>query len=102
WRVPEQYRLEGGKSFLAASKVLKITRYAVGWMATGCAMDAYEAALKYSQERLQFGRPIGSFQLIQDLLARMIENITASQCLLVRQAQLFTEGKLSDAHAALS
>jgi len=41
-------------------------------------MGAYEAALKYSQERLQFGRPIGSFQLIQDLLARMIENITAS------------------------
>jgi glutaryl-CoA dehydrogenase len=71
-------------------------------MATGCAMGAYEAALKYSQERLQFGKPIGSFQLIQDLLARMIENITASQCLLVRQAQLFDEGKLSDAHAALS
>ena len=65
-------------------------------------MGAYEAALKYSQERLQFGKPIGSFQLMQDLLARMLENITASQCLLVRQAQLFDEGKLSDAHAALS
>src|SRR5437764_661957 len=74
----------------------------VGWMSTGCAMGAFETAVKYSQERLQFGKPIGSFQLIQDLLARMIENITASQCLLVRQAQLFDEGKLSDAHAALS
>src|SRR3954447_9213271 len=101
-RVPEANRLQGGNSFRDTAKVLKITRYAVGWMATGCAMGAYEAALKYSQERLQFGKPIGSFQLIQDLLARMIENITASQCLLVRQAQLFTEGKLSDAHAALS
>ena len=101
-RVPEANRLQGGNSFRDTAKVLKITRYAVGWMSTGCAMGAYEAALKYAQERLQFGRPIGSFQLIQDLLARSIENITASQCLLVRQAQLFAEGKLSDAHAALS
>src|SRR5213080_748177 len=101
-RVPEENRLQGGNSFRDTAKVLKMTRYAVGWMSTGCAMGAYEAALKYSQERLQFGKPIASFQLIQDLLARMIENITASQCLLVRQAQLFDEGKLSDAHAALS
>ena len=49
-----------------------MTRYAVAWMAVGCAMGAYEAALKYAQERLQFGRPIGSFQLVQDLLAKMI------------------------------
>ena len=70
-RVPEANRLQGGNSFRDTAKVLKITRYAVGWMSTGCAMGAYEAALKYAQERLQFGRPIGSFQLIQDLLARM-------------------------------
>src|SRR5881296_4035860 len=101
-RVPEANRLQADKSFRDTAHVLRMTRYAVGWMSTGCAMGAYEAALKYSQERLQFGKPIGSFQLIQDLLARMIENITASQCLLVRQAQLFDEGKLSDAHAALS
>src|SRR5712672_1910619 len=101
-RVPEENRLQGGNSFRDTAKVLKMTRYAVAWMSTGCAMGAYEAALKYSQERMQFGKPIGSFQLIQDLLARMIENITASQCLIVRQAQLHAEGKLSDAHAALS
>src|SRR5882724_11347604 len=101
-RVPEENRLQGGNSFRDTAKVLKMTRYAVGWMAAGCAMGAYEAALKYSQERLQFGKPIGSFQLMQDLLARMLANITASQCLLVRQEQLFAEGKLSDAHAALS
>src|SRR5205814_1897761 len=70
-RVPEANRLQGGNSFRDTAKVLKMTRYAVGWMSTGCAMGAYEAALKYSQERLQFGKPIGSFQLIQDLLARM-------------------------------
>ena len=101
-RVSEENRLKGGNSFRDTARVLKMTRYAVAWMATGCAMGAYEAALKYSQERLQFGRPIGSFQLVQDLLAKMISNITASQCLIARQAQLHAEGKLSDAHAALA
>jgi alkylation response protein AidB-like acyl-CoA dehydrogenase len=101
-RVPEANRLQGGNSFRDTAKVLKMTRYVVAWMATGCAMGAYEAALKYAQERQQFGRPIGSFQLVQDLLAKMIANITASQCLILRQAQLHAEGKLTDAHAALA
>jgi alkylation response protein AidB-like acyl-CoA dehydrogenase len=101
-RVSETNRLQGGNSFRDTARVLKMTRYAVAWMATGCAMGAYEAALKYSQQRLQFGRPIGSFQLVQDLLAKMITNITAAQCLIVRQAQLHAEGKLTDAHAALA
>ena len=101
-RVPEANRLQSGNSFRDTAKVLKMTRYAVAWMATGCAMGAYEAAVKYSQERLQFGKPIGSFQLMQDLLAKMLANITASQCLIVRQAQLQAEGKLTDAHAALA
>jgi alkylation response protein AidB-like acyl-CoA dehydrogenase len=101
-RVPEANRLQGGNSFHDTAKVLKMTRYAVAWMATGCAMGAYEAALKYAQERMQFGKPIGSFQLVQDLLAKMIANITASQCLIVRQAQLHAEGKLTDARAALA
>ena len=101
-RVPEANRLQGGNSFRDTAKVLKMTRYAVAWMATGCAMGAYEAALDYAQKRLQFGKPIGSFQLAQDLLARMIANITACQCLIVRQAQLHAEGKLTDAHAALA
>jgi alkylation response protein AidB-like acyl-CoA dehydrogenase len=101
-RVPEASRLQGGNSFRDTARVLKMTRYAVAWMATGCAMGAYEAALKYAQERLQFGKPIGSFQLVQDLLAKMLANITASQCLIARQAQLHAEGKLTDAHAALA
>ena len=63
-----------------------------------------ENALKYCQERLQFGKPIGSFQLVQDLLAKMIANITASQCLVIRPAQnlVYADGKLTDAHAALA
>jgi alkylation response protein AidB-like acyl-CoA dehydrogenase len=101
-RVPEENRLQKDQSFRDTAKVLRGTRYFVGWEATGCAMGAYENALKYAQERLQFGKPIGSFQLIQDLLAKMLANVTASQCLVARTAQLEAEGKLTDAHAALS
>src|SRR5712671_5691056 len=101
-RVPEENRLQVDTSFRDTAKVLKGTRYFVGWEATGCAMGAYENALKYCQERLQFGKPIGSFQLVQDLLAKMLANITASQCMVVRTAQLEAEGKLTDARAALS
>jgi glutaryl-CoA dehydrogenase len=101
-RVPEENRLQGDSSFRDTGKVLKMTRFMVAWEATGCAMGAYENALKYCQERLQFGKPIGSFQMVQDLLAKMLANITASQCLVVRMAQLQAEGKLSDAHAAIA
>ena len=101
-RVPEENHLKEGKSFRDTARVLRMTRYLVAWEATGCQMGAYEHALRYAQERLQFGRPIGSFQLVQDLLARMIANVTASQCLVARTAQLHAEGKLGDHHAALS
>src|SRR6476661_17321 len=101
-RVPEENRLQGGNSFKDTIGGLKMTRYAVAWMATGCAMGAYENAVQYAQTRLQFGKPIGSFQMVQDLLAKMLQNITASQCLITRMAQLHVEGKLSDAHAALA
>src|SRR5258707_2670428 len=101
-RVPEENRLQADASFRDTAKVLRMTRYLVAWEATGCAMGAYENAVKYCQERLQFGKPIGSFQLVQDLLAKMIANITASQCLLVRMSQLQAEGKMTDAHASLA
>src|ERR1700754_239525 len=100
-RIPEENRLQQDASFRDTAKVLKMTRFMVGWEATGCQMGAYENALKYTQQRLQFGKPIGSFQMVQDLLAKMIANITASQCLIVRMAQLQAEGKLTDAHAAV-
>src|SRR5437016_1413163 len=101
-RVPEENRLQVDSSFRDTAKVLKGTRYFVGWEATGCAMGAYDNALTYCQERLQFGKPIGSFQLVQDLLAKMLANTTASQCMVVRTAQLEAEGKLTDAHASLA
>jgi alkylation response protein AidB-like acyl-CoA dehydrogenase len=102
-RVPEANRLQAGEqSFRDTARVLRQTRYLVGWEATGCQMGAFEHAVRYAQERLQFGRPIGSFQLIQDLLAKMLGNVTACQCMVVRMAQLDDQGKLTDAQAALS
>jgi alkylation response protein AidB-like acyl-CoA dehydrogenase len=101
-RVPEENRLQLDKSFRDTAKVLRMTRYLVGWEATGCQMGAYEHALRYAQQRLQFGRPIASFQLVQDLLAKMLANTTACQCLVTRMAQLQAEGKLTDQHAAVS
>jgi glutaryl-CoA dehydrogenase len=101
-RVPEENRLQAGKSFRDVARVLKMTRYLVAWEATGCQMGAYEHALKYAQERLQFGKPIASFQMVQDLLAKMIANVTACQCLVVRTAQLHAERKLGDHQPALA
>jgi alkylation response protein AidB-like acyl-CoA dehydrogenase len=101
-RVPEANRLQGGNSFRDTARVLRMTRYMVGWASTGVQMGTYEAALKYAQERLQFGKPIASFQMVQDLLAKMLGNVTACQCLMVRLAQMDDDGKLGDHHAALA
>ena len=101
-RVSEANRLQGGNSFRDTARVLKMTRYMVGWASTGCQMGAYENAVSYAQHRTQFGKPIGGFQLIQDLLARMLGNVTACQCLMVRLAELADEGALTDQHAALA
>src|ERR1700761_3904434 len=101
-QVPEANRLQGGNSFRDTARVLRMTRYMVGWASTGIQMGAFEATLKYAQERLQFGKPIASFQMVQDLLAKMLANVTACQCMMVRLAQMDDEGKLGDHHAALA
>jgi alkylation response protein AidB-like acyl-CoA dehydrogenase len=88
--------------FPDTARVLRMTRYMVGWSSTGVQMGAFEATLKYTQERLQFGKPIASFQMVQDLLAKMIANVTACQCLMVRLAQMDDDGKLADHHASLA
>jgi glutaryl-CoA dehydrogenase len=101
-RVPEANRLQGGNSFRDTARVLRMTRYMVGWASTGIQMGAFEATVKYTQERSQFGKPIASFQLVQDILAKMLANVTACQCLMLRLAQLDDEGKLTDHQAALA
>src|SRR5215813_6053901 len=102
-RIPDANRLQGGQgTFRDTALVLRGTRHGSGWEITGGQMGAYENALKYAQERHQFGKPIGSFQLIQELLAKMLGNITACQCMVVRAAQLADEGKLTEKQSALS
>lgn len=101
-RVPEANRLQQANSFLDTALVLKMTRAGVAWLAVGCAQGAYEHALAYAQRREQFGRPIGRFQLVQDLLVRMLGNLTASQCMAVRLSQLQDAGGLKDEHASLA
>jgi alkylation response protein AidB-like acyl-CoA dehydrogenase len=101
-RVSEENRLQRDTSFRDTAKVLRMTRAGVAWMSTGCGMGAYEHALAYAQTREQFGKPIAKFQLVQDLLAKMIGNVTASQCMVVRLSQMQDEGKLKDYHASLA
>jgi glutaryl-CoA dehydrogenase len=101
-RVPEANRLQHATSFRDTAEVLRMTRAGVAWMAVGCARGAYEHALAYATEREQFGRPIGGFQLVQDLLVRMLGNITASAALCARLSQLQAAGLARDEHASLA
>jgi len=101
-RVPEADRLQNANTFKDTAKVLRMTRTGVAWFAVGCAMGAYEHALRYATERQQFGRPIGGFQLVQDLLVRMLGNVTATQAMMLRLGQMQDEGVMLDEHASLA
>jgi glutaryl-CoA dehydrogenase len=100
--VPEADRLQNASSFRDTAEVLRLTRAGVAWTAVGCARGAYENALAYATEREQFGRPIAGFQLVQDLLVRMLGNITASAALCMRLSQLQDAGLARDEHSALA
>lgn len=101
-RVPEANRLAHGNSFADTARVLKMTRAGVAWIATGCALGAFEHALAYSKRREQFGKPIASFQLVQDLLVRMMTRVTTSMTLCHRLSQLQDEGVYTDEQASLA
>ena len=100
--MPEADRLQKANSFKDAAKVLRMTRAGVAWFAVGCGRGAYEHALRYAKERHQFGRPIAGFQLVQDLLVRMLGNVTASECLVLRLSQMQDSGSMKDEHASLA
>jgi glutaryl-CoA dehydrogenase len=101
-RVSEANRLQNASSFRDTAAVLRMTRAGVAWQAVGCAMGAYEHALAYALRRQQFGRPIGTFQLVQDLLVSMLGNIVASQCMVLRLSQMQDTGAMRDEHASLA
>jgi glutaryl-CoA dehydrogenase len=100
--VSEDNRLQNASSFSDTNDVLRLTRGGVSWGSVGCMMAAYELALEYAQQRVQFGRPIAAFQLVQDHLATMLGNVTSSLALVVRLAQLQDEGVNKDEHSALA
>jgi len=100
--IQEADRLPLANSFKDTAKVLQMTRAGVAWMAVGCARGAYENALDYTLKRKQFGKPIASFQLIQNHLVEMLSNLTAMQTLVFRLSELQDEGKLKDEHASLA
>ncbi len=101
-RVPAGNRLPGANSFEDTARILTATRYSVAWGALGHALAAYEAARSYVLERVQFGKPLAAFQLVQDKLARMLAEITAMQLLCLRLSQLLEAGKMTPGMASLA
>lgn len=101
-KIVESDRLQNANSFKDTAKVLQMTRAGVAWQAVGCARGAYENALDYTRTRKQFGKPIASFQLIQNHLVEMLSNLTAMQTLCFRLSQLQDQGLLKDEHASLA
>ncbi|MDT0293400.1 acyl-CoA dehydrogenase family protein [Mesonia ostreae] len=100
--IPESDRLQKADSFRDTAKVLKMTRAGVAWQAVGCARGAYENALKYTKKREQFGRPIASYQLVQNHLVEMLSNLTAMQTMVFRLSEMQDQGILTDEHASLA
>ncbi|TFD54796.1 acyl-CoA dehydrogenase [Cryobacterium sp. Hh11] len=100
--VAERDRLPGATSFRDTNRLLTNSRVWVGWQSVGLQFAAYDYALGYALERRQFGKPIASFQLVQEKLVRILENATTSLGLMVRIAQLQQAGTLRPEHAAMA
>jgi glutaryl-CoA dehydrogenase len=101
-RVPESRRLQNATSFRSTAEVLRLTRTEVAWQAVGIAVGAYEAALAYARERIQFGKPIAAHQLVQDLLVKSLSNITASIALCTQASAMQDAGVGGDEHSAMA
>jgi glutaryl-CoA dehydrogenase len=101
-RVPEESRLPGAQSFKDAGRVLVDTRSTCAWAALGHAVAAYDTALTYARQREQFGRPLCSFQIVQDRLVKMLAEVTGMQLYCMQLARLAEAGQLSDTIAGLA
>lgn len=101
-KVPKENILPGKSGLGAPLMCLDAARYGIAWGAVGAAMDCYESARRYAQERLQFGKPIASFQLVQKKLAEMLTEITKAQLLNWRLGMLMNEGKGTSAQISLA
>jgi len=100
--VPEANRLQNANSFTDTAAVLRLTRAEVAWAAVGNSIGAYDAALAYSNERVQFGKPIAGHQLVQDLLVKSLGNITSSVAMVTRVSEMLDADQQRDEHASLA
>ena len=101
-KVPKENLLPGKSGLGAPMSCLDSARYGIAWGAIGAALDCYDSALRYSKERIQFGKPIGGFQLIQKKLAEMITEITKAQLLTYRLGVLRNEGRATTAQISMA
>ena len=101
-KVPKENLLPNKSGLGAPLGCLDSARYGIAWGAIGAAMDCYDTALRYAKERVQFGKPIGGFQLQQKKLAEMITEITKAQTLTLRLGQLKNEGRATSAQISMS
>lgn len=101
-KVPKENLLPNKSGLGAPLGCLDSARYGIAWGAIGAAMDCYDTALRYSKERMQFGKPIGQFQLQQKKLAEMITEITKAQLLTWRLGVLRNDGKATSAQISMA
>ncbi len=101
-RVPKENLLPNVEGLKGPLGCLNSARYGISWGALGAAMDCYDAALRYSKERIQFGKPIGAFQLQQKKLAEMITEITKGQLMVMRLGTLKNEHRASAAQISMA
>ena len=100
-KIPKENLLEGKDGLGAPLGCLDSARYGIAWGTIGAAMDCYDTALRYSKERIQFGKPIAGFQLQQKKLAEMITEITKAQFITWRLGVLREEGRATSAQISM-
>ena len=101
-KVPKDNILPNVKGLKGPLSCLNKARFGIAWGTIGAAMDCYDTALRYSKERVQFGRPIGGFQLQQKKLAEMITEITKAQLMVWRLGVLMNEGRATAAQISMA
>lgn len=101
-KVPKENLLPGKSGLGAPMMCLDSARYGIAWGTLGAAMDCYDSARRYAMERIQFDKPIASFQLIQKKLAEMLTEITKAQLLVWKLGKMMNEGKATTSHISLA
>jgi glutaryl-CoA dehydrogenase len=100
--IPDENALPGARGLKAPLKCLNQARYGIAWGAVGSAMACYETAVDYTKGRTQFGKPVASFQLVQERLAYMLTEITKAQLLAWRLGRLKDQGQLHFTQTSLA